>query len=240
VVRSFVLRTAVTLTLTLRAVHSATGHAWGAVVRSGRECRSEPGVVVGGEEMEALARRLQRLEDREEIRSLIARYGRAVDDRDWEALALQFTADASFESVGEPVVGTEAIVAYYQERTAPYVASYHYPHTIEIALIDDHRAEGLVCAHAELTINGDTVMVALRYYDDYRRIDGRWLFRSRKTQFLYVLKLSDLPTEMASRLRVRWPGAEPVEAHIGADVVAATLAEPRASTTARRRRMRKT
>ena len=182
---------------------------------------------MSAEEIAELRARLRRLEDREEIRSLIAVYGRAVDDRDWESITRQYTVDAQFESAGGRSVGVEAIIDYYRERTADYVASYHYPHSIEITFIDDDSATGLVCAHAELTLGGDTVMVALRYHDDYRRVDGGWRFHERTIQLLYVLKLSDLPTEFASRLRVRWPGTAPAVAHIGADMASGRTVDPR-------------
>ena len=182
---------------------------------------------MGDTEIMELHARLRRLEDREEIRALVARYGRAVDDRDWDSLVGQYTPDAVFDSAAGRAVGTDEIIAYYQERTAAYVASYHYPHSVEITLIDDDTAAGLVCAHAELTIEGDTIMVALRYHDDYRRVDGTWRFRERKTDLLYVLKLSELPTEFASRMRVRWPGTEAALAEAGADVAGGRTPEPR-------------
>jgi 3-phenylpropionate/cinnamic acid dioxygenase small subunit len=40
------------------------------------------------------------VEDRLEIHELAARYGTAVDDRDWDALARVFTDDATFELSG--------------------------------------------------------------------------------------------------------------------------------------------
>jgi hypothetical protein len=84
-----------------------------------------------------------------------------------------------------------------------------------------------VCAHAELTIDGETVFVALRYHDDYRRVDGRWRFHERKTRILYVLKLSELPTGFADRMRIRWPNIDPQPAQIGADVAGGRTPEPR-------------
>lgn len=179
------------------------------------------------EELAALRARVQRLEDREEIHELIARYGRAVDDRDWEALRAQYTPDAIFDSAVGRSVGVDAIIDYYDERTSAYVASYHYPHSSEIEFTDDDHATGVVCAHAELTIEGDTVMVALRYQDDYRRVDGRWRFHERNTNLLYVLKLSELPTGLADRMRIRWPGTDPAPAEVGADVSDGQTIEPR-------------
>ena len=182
---------------------------------------------MSAEEIAELKSRLKKLEDREEIRALVARYGRAVDDRDWESLANQYTPDAVFDSAAGRSVGTDAIIDYYEERTKAYVASYHYPHSHEITFIDDHTATGLVCAHAELTIEGETVFVALRYHDDYRRVDGAWRFHERETRILYVLKLSELPAGLADRMRIRWPGIDPQPAQIGADVAGGRTPDPR-------------
>lgn len=174
---------------------------------------------MGDAEIAELRARVGRLEDREEIRDLVARYGRAVDDRDWESLADQYTQDAVFDSAQGRSIGTAAIIDYYRVRTADYVASYHYPHSHEITFGDADVATGLVCAHAELTIGGETIWVALRYVDDYRRVDGEWRFHERVTRILYVLKLSELPTGFADRMRIRWPGVDP-PAELGADVAA--------------------
>ena len=190
----------------------------GAVTRGGAAEASSGLGSASGDEVEALKQRVRALEDRAEITELVARYGRAVDDRDWDALAEQYTPDAVFDSAGGRSQGIDAIVEYYKDRTSAYVASYHYPHSHEIELLGTDRARGLVCAHAELTIEGETVLVALRYHDDYRRVDERWRFYERVTKMLYVLKLSELPTGLAQRLRVRWPGLQPAPADVGADL----------------------
>jgi ketosteroid isomerase-like protein len=181
---------------------------------------------VSDEEISELRGRVRRLEDREELRDLVARYGRAVDDRDWASLADQYTQDAVFDSAKGRSVGIAAIVDYYRARTDEYVASYHYPHSHEITFVDDDMATGLVCAHAELTIGGETIWVALRYHDDYRRVDGGWRFHERVTRLLYVLKLSELPNGFADRMRVRWPGLDPAPAEIGADIEVGRTTEP--------------
>jgi ketosteroid isomerase-like protein len=169
-------------------------------------------------EISELQARLRRLEDREEIRDLVARYGRAVDDRDWVALADQYTSDAVFDSAGGRSVGREAVIDYYRERTERFSSSYHYPHSHEITFNGDDEATGLVCAHAEMAIGGDTIWVALRYHDHYRRHGGRWRFHQRATRRLYAMKLADLPTGMADRLRIRYPDDEPALAQLGADI----------------------
>jgi len=160
----------------------------------------------------------QRLEAREEIRDLVARYGVAIDDRDWETLASLYAPDAVFDSTGPAAHGREAVVDYVRCCTADYSASYHYPHSHEIIVDDAGQATGLVCAHADLVIDGEAVWIALRYDDQYRCIDGRWHFHQRVTSMLYILKLSELPTGVADGMRLRWPGEAPQCAHLGADV----------------------
>lgn len=169
-------------------------------------------------DMDALALRLQHLEDLEEIRRLVARYGRAIDDRDWNTLTELYAPDAVFESAGTRAEGRDRVIDFVKMRTSVYPASYHYPHSHEIDIIDATRAVGLVCAHAELAIEGDTVVVALRYHDDYRRVEGRWRFRERVARLLYVLKAVEYPSGLADPARVRWPGTEPQQAQVGADV----------------------
>lgn len=170
---------------------------------------------------------VRRLEDRDEIRALVGRYGRAIDDRDWECLAGQYTPDAFIDFTAGRAKGTEAIIEHVRSRTDAYGATYHYPHSHEVTITGDDTATGLVCAHAELTIDGETVRVALRYHDDYRRFDGRWRFHERRMRVLYVLKLSEMATGFADRLRVRWPGTEPAEAQIGADIGSGRTPDPR-------------
>lgn len=179
------------------------------------ERRSE---VDDNSEMRALRTRLGRLEDRAEIADLVARYGRAVDDHDWATLAGLYTPDASFEGASGRVSGRAAVLDYYRAATANHQVSYHYPHSHEITIESEDHATGIVCAHAELAIDGDTVCVALRYEDDYRRVEGRWCFRERASRRLYAMRLDELPTGMADRLRIRYPGTEPRPAQLGADL----------------------
>ena len=162
--------------------------------------------------------RLQALEDRAEITQLVARYGPAVDDHAFDDLAQLYTHDAVFDSVGGRIVGREAVIGYYRERGAVYGASYHYPHSVEIHLDGPGDAHGVVCAHAELSVSGETHWVAVRYHDTYRREEGAWRFHVRDVKLLYVLSSADLATGLGEINRIRWPGTDPVIATLGSDL----------------------
>lgn len=160
--------------------------------------------------MNDLEQRLQWLEDRWAINDLLVRYAVTIDDRDIAGLAALYTEDAVFDSVNGPTRGRAAIAEYYEARTGEFGATYHIPYSHAVEPTSTHEATGVVLAAAELAIDGEAFMVALRYHDEYvKGDDGVWRFRKRDVQQLYAMPLSELPAGLASELRKRWPGTEP-------------------------------
>ncbi|WP_420432427.1 nuclear transport factor 2 family protein [Candidatus Poriferisocius sp.] len=143
-----------------------------------------------------LSERIARLEALGEIRDLVARYGMVVDDRDIESLADMFTSDAKFGLADGMVAnqGRQAVIDFYTERMAAFGATYHYPHSHVIELDPDRpgHATGQVNAHAELALDGRTLVTALRYFDEYQVEDGRWCFVERKVAMIYYMDMADL------------------------------------------------
>jgi hypothetical protein len=164
---------------------------------------------------EAITERIRRIEDRQAIQDIVAAYGRLVDDRNWEEVEKLYAPDSVFDTVGGRISGRRAVRDYYEQRTNQFGPTYHYPHSHEVFFDSADTAHGIVCAHAELAINGDTVWIALRYLDQYVRVSEGWCFKERRVQFLYVLPLRELPTRMADKLRTHWPETEARLADIG-------------------------
>lgn len=158
------------------------------------------------DELLALEKRLRVLEDRAELRELVARYGIAVDDRDIAGLAELFTPGGSFRSVDGVMsaLGRDAVVQQFHGRFAALQATNHIAHDqiLEFAA-DPDEAEGLVTSHAEVCRNGRTFIAALRYRDRYRRHEGRWRFAERILSFLYYLPADEYAEGFADRLRMR-------------------------------------
>lgn len=159
--------------------------------------------------------RLRRLEDREEIRALICRYGLLVDQRDIDAVGLLFTRDGIFRSVDGKITSTgrDEVIGQFHKRYAVLGPSNHFTHDtiIEFDAADPDRATGWVNSHAEVVRDGSALWAALRYHDEYRREDDVWRFRIRELHFFYYLSPKDYPEQLGELMRNR-AYAEPLPA----------------------------
>lgn len=158
--------------------------------------------------IEALERRLRTLEDREQIRDLVARYNWVMDDRDLEGIRDLFTEDVRISSSDGAMesVGRDAVVAMYQGRFEVLGPSLHWAHDLRVFPDpnDPDAATGLVSLHAEMTRHKVAALSAIRYEDGYRRgEDGRWRFSSRLIAFFYYLDAREYADVLESPLRVR-------------------------------------
>ncbi|MGW2329805.1 nuclear transport factor 2 family protein [Streptomyces sp. NPDC001700] len=133
-----------------------------------------------------LERRLRDVEARLAIQELAARYCLAIDDRDWEALAALFDADATMPIRGAEVRGRTEVVAALRERLAPVARSVHAPHSCVLDELDEERASGTVLGHVELGLTDTTHVGALRYADRYLRRGDRWVFARREMTYVHM------------------------------------------------------
>lgn len=158
-------------------------------------------------DLSTLTNRIRALEDRLDLRELVARYGLAVDDRDVDALAALFMPDAVFRSQDGVMnaQGRAAIIEQFHGRFAALKTTNHVAHDqiIELDADDPDRAIGLVSSHAEVWRNGQALVAALRYRDRYERHQGRWCFAERTLSFLYYLPVGEYAEGLGSRLRMR-------------------------------------
>lgn len=151
--------------------------------------------------------RLRRLEDREAIRELVGRYGYVIDNRDLDGVAELFCEDGILESQDGVMQarGRAAIIELYKGRYAALGPTFHYTHDHAIALdeADPDTATGIIASHAEVMRNGEAMLAAIRYFDNYRREDGRWRFAKRSLAFFYYTPAGQYVDTMTSTLRQR-------------------------------------
>ena len=151
-----------------------------------------------------LARALRRLQDRQELRDLTLRYCRAIDDSDWAALRGMFADRAGIAGTR----GGDETVDQLRSIRSTYGRTIHTAHGQLVEFTDDDHATGMVPSHAELDIKGETVICAMRYYDDYVREADRWRFARRQIKFSYALPRSRMDGALTDELPVQWPGTE--------------------------------
>jgi ketosteroid isomerase-like protein len=182
--------------------------------------------------LQQLEARIRRLEDREEIGELIARYGLVMDNRDMEALPALFAPGAVVRSLDGVMnaKGHEAITELFRGRFKVLGPSNHFTHDRILTFDegDPDRASGLVLSHAEMNRLGQAMITAIRYHDEYRRHEGRWRFRERVLTFFYYVPASQyldaLGDGLAQRMRAYndaapadWPeGLETWRSYYGA------------------------
>lgn len=154
-----------------------------------------------------LAARVRRLEDRVAIRELVGRYGYVIDNRDIAGLGELFTTDGILQSQDGIMNahGRSAVVAMYHGRFAVLGPTFHYTHDqlLEFHATDPDRASGVVASHAEVTRNNETMLAAIRYFDEYRREADRWRFAKRRLAFFYYTPILQYDEVMRSALRQR-------------------------------------
>jgi len=155
-------------------------------------------------DLDTLATRLQLIEDKDEIRSLVARYGMIVDNRDIDGLYEVFAPDVCFAGKGASgkLEGADAVVAHYKNRFNLMTVSNHYTHDHVIWFDGDDTAYGIVNAHVEMINQGEPTVGALRYKDIYTRYDGQWRFKERVTGFMYYVDAAKYPAILKEEDRV--------------------------------------
>ena len=154
-----------------------------------------------------LEARVRRLEDRNEICELIARYGLVMDDRDIEGMPGLFTPDITVRSVDGVMNarGLDAVVAQFKGRFEVLGPSHHFSHDKIIQFDAEDLAHGTVLSHAEMNRKGQPMLAAIRYSDVYRRHQGRWKFSERLLAFFYYVPTAEyldaLGPGLATRMR---------------------------------------
>ncbi len=155
---------------------------------------------------DTLEDRIQRLEDRAAIQDIAIRYGYVMDERDEAGTRALFADDAVLQSEDGVMnaEGLDTIIEMYLGRWAVLGATNHFTHGHLIDFGDDpDRATGLLFGHAEVVRDGTAYQVALRYKDEYRRVDGRWVFGRRKMGYMYYAPIAELGEALESDGPVR-------------------------------------
>ncbi|HEX5585882.1 MAG TPA: nuclear transport factor 2 family protein [Acidimicrobiia bacterium] len=120
------------------------------------------------------------LEDKDEIRELMRRYNQAIDFPDPAAWVDCFTDDAVVEITGRPPLnGKEELRAYAEQRPG---GSLHLAASEIIDVDGDTAHVSSYIAVVSAASGTPAIMVAGKYEDDLRRVDGAWKFSHRNLE----------------------------------------------------------
>jgi|WetSurMetagenome_2_1015567.scaffolds.fasta_scaffold934830_1 hypothetical protein len=143
-------------------------------------------VAAAAEKPESLASRLQRLEDREEIRQLLKDYGRFLDQRDFASFSRLF-AEKDGEWIGGmgKAKGPQAIQKLMEDSIGKNTEKTSAPNfhlfTNEIININGNQADATT--KWIFVVQGDTnrpqALLLGHYEDSMIRENGRWKFLRR-------------------------------------------------------------
>jgi hypothetical protein len=136
-----------------------------------------------------LAARIQRLEDIHEIQRLRAWYHRYINDCEFEKIHHLFTDDGVAD-IGYPqpkgAFGREAVRASMESIPVRLGQVKQFLHSHTVDEVDGDTAKGWTMIEARYgKLDGKAYNVALRYDDEYQRVDGRWLFKSMRGKFYF-------------------------------------------------------
>lgn len=159
--------------------------------------------------MSDVERRLKALEDRAALQDLAVRYFVATDDDDYVTIETLFAPDAVFLAGGFTGASNRAtIMAFLRDARAKMGVTIHTPHYSLITFTGENSATGVVGAHLEIAMGGESLFGAVRYHDEYVRLDGKWHFSQREMLTIHMGPWQQAATSLTADLRVRWPGSD--------------------------------
>jgi hypothetical protein len=139
-----------------------------------------------------LAARIERVESQLAIQQLPIRYAMAVDGRDIDTWVRLFVPDVRATRTSS---GREALRRQIDGMLRTFGRSIHQlcGHRLELDREDLDRATGAVYCRAEHEVGERWIVMAICYWDDYRRVDGEWLFERRRERHWYAADVTERP-----------------------------------------------
>jgi hypothetical protein len=140
-------------------------------------------------DLEALARRVQALEDVEAIRQAMYRYWRCLDEKRSDAeLRECFTEDvvADYGMPGWRASGREKLLRFLTPERRPGMQLSHAGHNPEIELLDERSARGRFRLHDWVALEGRTTQRGFGVYEmEFAKEGGRWRIRRLVLHYQY-------------------------------------------------------
>lgn len=133
------------------------------------------------------------MQDKLEIQELVNVFANLADEKDAKSQGDLFVENGilefqmGFDGEIQNIIGREALVKAFAATINPCIAVYHINGQHIIKLNGD-EATGTAYCQATLVndVDGKRIMTVndVRYSDNYKKIDGKWYLKKRRTTFL--------------------------------------------------------
>lgn len=133
------------------------------------------------------------MQDKSEIQELVNVFANLADEKDAKSQGDLFVENGilefqmGFDGEIQNIIGREALVKAFAATINPCIAVYHINGQHIIKLNGD-EATGTAYCQATLVndVDGKRIMTVndVRYSDNYKKIDGKWYLKKRRTTFL--------------------------------------------------------
>ena len=143
-----------------------------------------------------MALSLQEISDRFELQDLVTLYADIVDRKAFSELSTIFTDDAviDYQATGAPKCNVEEMIAFLTEAMSLFPNHQHLVSNTQFKVEGDTATGRVMCFNPmEMAIEGgtQTFILGIWYVDKFARIDGRWLFSSRKQEASWNLNFPE-------------------------------------------------
>ena len=150
-----------------------------------------------------LLHRIERIEAQLAIQQLPPRYALAVDSRNLDALVDLFVPDVDCGRWGQ---GREALKRFYEPTLRDFYRCQHQICGHVVELLGPDRARGTTYCRAEHEDRDRWYVMAICYFDEYRRVEGQWCFERRTERHWYSADHLERPNDGAGEAGFqRWP-----------------------------------
>jgi len=169
--------------------------------------------------------RVQLLLDKDEIRELAFLYAHRIVAHDWRGMSNLFTEDGILDysdvaTFARPAKATQAqrdagstLVFVGRAAICDFVPAIgrldvKVFFTNHLIRVNGNDAVGIAFFDNRVTQQGESVIGAGRMFDEYKKVDGRWLFSYRRQELFYFTGLKEGWAEGADRHRQPAPIAK--------------------------------
>ena len=143
-----------------------------------------------------MALSLQEISDRLELQDLVTQYAEIIDRKAFSELRSIFIDDAviDYEATGAPKCSVEEMIAFLTEAMSLFPNHQHLVSNTQFKVDGDTATGRVMCFNPmEMAVEGgtQTFILGIWYVDEFVRIDGRWLFSSRKQESSWNLNFPE-------------------------------------------------